>query len=260
MFKCASEGPDLRSGTRHPRSPEAAGGRSGWIIGLPEARWITPQPSVIVNLVCLAGAGLSPLLKAKSGREGRGWCQLQQLEEELCQTARPTNQVAEVFHLIDGEDSRRRVLCPWRAHPLASTLPAVARATAGRFMRCEWLVGRVACVLRGSSSGLCVGRSPRRVSLEIGGPRGRASRLSAPVAETPNDGPSAVWRAADTELKPLAGSSADPPAPGAPSSRSAVRGISCHCTLAGWGIINQSARLPTQSSRRRASGVTHRQC
>ena len=29
----------------------------------------------------------------------------------------------------------------------------------------------VACVLRGSSSGLCVGRSPRRVSLEIGGPR-----------------------------------------------------------------------------------------
>ena len=47
-------------------------------------------------------------------------------------------------------------------------------------------------------------------------------------------------------------------APGAPSSatRSAVYGISCHCTLAGWGIINQSARLPTQSSRRRASGVT----
>ena len=77
---------------------------------------------------------------------------------------------------MDSEDSPRRVLClslagAPRAHPLASTLPAVARATAGRFMRCEWLVGRVACVLRGSSSGLCVGRSPRRVSLEIGGPR-----------------------------------------------------------------------------------------
>ena len=34
----------------------------------------------------------------------------------------------------------RRVLCPWRVHPPASTLPAVARATAGRFVRCEWLV------------------------------------------------------------------------------------------------------------------------
>ena len=100
------------------------------------------------------------LLKAKSGREGRGWCQLRQLEEELCQLVRPTDQVVEVFHLMGGEDSRRRMLCPWRAHPLASTLPAVARATAGRFMRCEWLVGRVACVLRGSASGLCVSCSP----------------------------------------------------------------------------------------------------
>ena len=114
---------------------------------------------------------LSTLLKAKSGREGRGWCQLRQLEEELCQLSRPTGQVAEVFHFVEAEDSRRRMLCPWRAHPLASTLPAVARATAGRFMRCEWLVGHVACVLRDPSSCLCVGRSPRRVSLEIGAPR-----------------------------------------------------------------------------------------
>ena len=75
--------------------------------------------------------------KAKSGREGRGWCQLRQLEEKLYQTARSTNQVAEVFHILGDEDSRRRMLCPWRAHPLASTLPAVARATAGRFVRCE---------------------------------------------------------------------------------------------------------------------------
>ena len=74
--------------------------------------------------------------------------------------ARSTDQVVEVIHLMDGEDSPRRVLCPWRAHPLASTLPAVARATAGRFMRCEWLVGRVACVLRGSARGFCVSCSP----------------------------------------------------------------------------------------------------
>ena len=36
--------------------------------------------------------------------------------------------------LIDGEASPRRVLWPWRAHPAASTLPAVARATAGKVL------------------------------------------------------------------------------------------------------------------------------
>ena len=60
--------------------------------------------------------------------------------------ARSTDQVVEVIPLMDGEDSPRRVLCPWRVHPAASTLPAVARATAGRFVRCEWLVGRVVYV------------------------------------------------------------------------------------------------------------------
>ena len=70
--------------------------------------------------------------------------------------ARPTDQVVEVIPLMDGEDSPRRVLCPWRVHPPASTLPAVARATAGRFVRCEWLVGRGVGVLRGSASGFCV--------------------------------------------------------------------------------------------------------
>jgi hypothetical protein len=40
--------------------------------------------------------------------------------------------VVEVVHLMYGEDSPRRVLCPWRVHPPASTLPAVARATAGK--------------------------------------------------------------------------------------------------------------------------------
>ena len=77
--------------------------------------------------------------------------------------ARSRDQVAEVFHFVEGEDSPRRVLCPWRVHPLASTLPAVARATAGRFVRCEWLVqGRDVGAMEISSSGLRVGHSPRR--------------------------------------------------------------------------------------------------
>jgi hypothetical protein len=61
----------------------------------------------------------------------------------LCQLE--VNQMVEVIPLMDGEVSPRRVLCPWWAHPPASTLPAVARVTAGRFVRYEWLqagVGR----------------------------------------------------------------------------------------------------------------------
>ena len=61
---------------------------------------------------------------------------------------------------MGGEDSPRRVLCPWRAHPLASTLPAVARATAACSVRCEWMIGRGVGLLRGSSSGWCVRCSP----------------------------------------------------------------------------------------------------
>jgi hypothetical protein len=74
-------------------------------------------------------------------------------------------------------------------------LPAVARATAGRLVRCEWLVGLAVCVLMGSASGFCVRCSPVRDSLEIGGP----ADSRAPVTETPNDGRPAVWRAADTK-------------------------------------------------------------
>ena len=170
MLKCASEGPDLRSGTRHPRPPEAAGGRPGWAKRVAEACWITPQPLCHPQPCAPCGRRLCTQLKAKSGREGRGWCQLRQLEEELCQFVRPTDQVVEVFHLIGGEDSRRRLLCPWRAHPLASTLPAVARATAGRFMRCEYLIGRVVDVQKSPASGFWVGCSPVRESLESGGP------------------------------------------------------------------------------------------
>ena len=46
-----------------------------------------------------------------------------------------------MLHFIGGEIIPRRVLCPWRAHLLASTLPAVARATAACSMRCAWMVG-----------------------------------------------------------------------------------------------------------------------
>ena len=109
--------------------------------------------------------------------------------------ARSMDQMVEVIPLIDGEDSPRRVLCPWRAHPAASTLPAVALATAGRFVRCEYLIGRGVGVPRGPASGFWVGCSPVRDSRERGGP----ADSRAPVAETPNNGPSAVWRAADTE-------------------------------------------------------------
>ena len=58
--------------------------------------------------------------------------------------------------------SPRRVLCPWRAHSLSCQLLAgrVARATAGRFVRCEWLVGRNIDVPRGPDSDFCVSCSP----------------------------------------------------------------------------------------------------
>ena len=46
------------------------------------------------------------------------------------------------MHFTGGEIIPRRVLCPWRAHSLASTLPAVARATAACFVRCECLMIR----------------------------------------------------------------------------------------------------------------------
>ena len=74
------------------------------------------------------------------------------------------------MHFTGGEIIPRRVLCPWRAHLLASTLPAVARATAACFVRCEWMVGRGVGLLRGTRSGWCVRCSPGRESLENGGP------------------------------------------------------------------------------------------
>ena len=45
-------------------------------------------------------------------------------------------------------------------HPPASTLPAVALATAGRFVRCEYLIGRDVDVPRGLASDFCVSCPP----------------------------------------------------------------------------------------------------
>ena len=64
--------------------------------------------------------------------------------------------MVEELHFTGGEIIPSRVLCPWRAHLLASTLPAVARATAACFVRCEWMVGRGVGLLVVPSSHWCV--------------------------------------------------------------------------------------------------------
>ena len=89
--------------------------------------------------------------KAEPGREGRGWCEHRQLEEELDPQARSVHQVVGVCHLVDGEDKAAAGALSLAGAPSLScqqhlTLPAVARATAGRFVRCEWLLGRGVCV------------------------------------------------------------------------------------------------------------------
>ena len=62
--------------------------------------------------------------------------------------ARSVHQMVEVIHLVDGEDSPRRVLCRWRAgaHPL-SLLPAAPYlagrcSSDGRPLRAMWLAVR----------------------------------------------------------------------------------------------------------------------
>ena len=92
--------------------------------------------------LCALSAQAIHAAQGQPGRERRGWYPLGQLEEELDPLSRTGDQVVEVLHFMGGEDSPRRVLCPWRAHRLASTLPAVARATAVCFLRCECLRGR----------------------------------------------------------------------------------------------------------------------
>ena len=75
-----------------------------------------------------------------------------------------------MMHFMGGVIIPRQVLCPWRAHLLASTLPAVARATAACFVRCGWVVGRGVGPLRGPSRGWCVRGSPHSCLSVVRGP------------------------------------------------------------------------------------------
>ena len=97
--------------------------------------------------------------------------------------------MVEVLHFMGGEIIPPWVLCPRRAHLLASTLPAVARATAACFVRCEWVVGRGLGLLWGSSSGWCRQVLAPPLPVPATGAESRPagppfSRLSRPVAST----------------------------------------------------------------------------
>jgi len=84
------------------------------IVRLPEALSSTPIPSVIVNLVCLADAGY-PAAQRKASpveKDVAGVPTMTAAEEKLDQVSRSVDQVVEVFHFMEGEDSPRRVLCP----------------------------------------------------------------------------------------------------------------------------------------------------
>eukprot|EP00964_Phaeocystis_antarctica_P033784 scaffold19167_cov61-Phaeocystis_antarctica.AAC.1 len=137
-------GPRTRSGYWDLRPPAAAGGRPGSMYRLREACKSTPEPlrhrRPYVDRVCLVGAGHPRCSRPARSRRVHSWYPLWQLEEELYPAARRRHQVVEVLHFMCGEIIPRWVLCPRRAHLLASTLPAVARATAACFVRCEWVV------------------------------------------------------------------------------------------------------------------------
>ena len=116
--------------------------------------------------LCALSAQAIHAAQGQPGRERRGWYPLGQLEEELDPVARTGDQVVEVLHFMGGKDSPRRVLCPWLAHRLASTLPAVARATAVCFLRCECLRGRGVSRPRDPSHRWGAKCSPGRDNLE----------------------------------------------------------------------------------------------
>ena len=65
-----------------------------------------------------------------------------QMEKELNHVPqRQIDRSLEVLHFVGGKESSRRVLCLWRPHSTehrcsASTLPAVAPATAVQFLTC----------------------------------------------------------------------------------------------------------------------------
>ena len=74
------------------------------------------------------GRRLSTLLKAKSGREGRRWRPLCQLEEKLDQVARSINQVAGVFHFVVERESLPARPPPPARPPAAPRCATPARA------------------------------------------------------------------------------------------------------------------------------------
>ena len=88
----------------------------------------------------MLGAGYLALLPMAAAsrpspveKDARRWHPLCQLEEKIDQVVRSIDQqVDEVFHLVEGG-----CCVPGGCTP---SLPAVARATAGRLVRCEWLV------------------------------------------------------------------------------------------------------------------------
>jgi hypothetical protein len=122
-----------------PQTP--SGGWRAIRVDMPAARGVLEHASAPPSpcILCALSAQAIHAAQGQPGRERRGWYPLGQLEEELDPVARTGDQVVEVLHFMGGEDSPLRVLCPWRAHRLASTLPAVARATAVCFLRCECL-------------------------------------------------------------------------------------------------------------------------
>ena len=78
-----------------------------------------PSPCTLCALS--APSWLSTLLKANPvENDGAGTLLGSWRRSYLDAVARTGDQVVEVLHFMGGEDSPRRVLCPWRAHRLAT--------------------------------------------------------------------------------------------------------------------------------------------
>jgi hypothetical protein len=113
-------------GPQKLRPPAAAAGwrAIGVDMRLREACLSTPQPlRHRLPCVCLVGAGYPrcsrPIRSRRTGLvpfipAGGG---------ALYPAARTVNQQVEVLHFMGGENSPRRVLCPWRVHRLAWPAP-----------------------------------------------------------------------------------------------------------------------------------------
>ena len=122
---------------------------------------LPPSPITLLPLFFYECARLAPYELYMSGhhpatvrRAGRKRGAIFESSEALAE--QPAVERSAVELCIDaapGEIIPPWVLCPWRAHLLASTLPAVARATAACFVWCGWMVGRGLGLLRGTRSG-----------------------------------------------------------------------------------------------------------